>query len=463
MNQINNLNEFCYANLDLIEEKLEKQKKVVLLIAGASSSGKSYAASNLKQFLEQRGHKCCSFSTDNYNKGISGIISDKVNLNYFNGQIEDIDKIKSIIKDIIKDSDFDKKFCEKNIELIKSKMTGEEVSISKNPIKLNLFLKELVKEFSHINFDEATVYDLPKISEDIGLLFENKIIKKREYSKIVSEQISTKDCFDGKDYDIIIIEGIYALNNLLIEKLKNQNPICDFVDSDNKTLFLRRVLRDKKITSFNNAETIKMYLEIVVPEYQKTVLPSRVNADLVLKNPITFDELRQGEINSNQIKVKIDKKTAEKLLQKAEKVTSRYERDLLISDKNYSSDQNNILRVRTVSFNNSNFKLWSLIHKGPIKLRKDKQLIRPINILIDDGQLENCYKDEKSLLNAFENADLIVTDTSVKKCTRLLIQGEKLSIKQKENDLYLEYDGFKKEKIENILKQIVDEENLAKN
>ena len=46
--EYHHLDKWSYANLDLIEELLETSQKAIVLIAGASSSGKSYAARALE-------------------------------------------------------------------------------------------------------------------------------------------------------------------------------------------------------------------------------------------------------------------------------------------------------------------------------------------------------------------------------------------------------------------------------
>ena len=107
------------ANIDLIEETLEKEKKAVVFIAGASSSGKSYCARLLSRTLEKYSHHACIISLDSYNHGLSGIIPNKVNLHYFNGSLTHLDEIIKIIKDIIIKIPFSKKYDENTLNLIR--------------------------------------------------------------------------------------------------------------------------------------------------------------------------------------------------------------------------------------------------------------------------------------------------------------------------------------------------------
>ena len=43
---------WIFANTDLAEEQLEKSSKALIIIAGASSSGKSFLAASLKKAFE---------------------------------------------------------------------------------------------------------------------------------------------------------------------------------------------------------------------------------------------------------------------------------------------------------------------------------------------------------------------------------------------------------------------------
>ena len=83
MLELSSLSRFRFFNLDRVQEILETNSKAVILICGASSSGKSYVADLLKQTLNDANLKSITISTDSYNKGISGIICDKVNSLYF--------------------------------------------------------------------------------------------------------------------------------------------------------------------------------------------------------------------------------------------------------------------------------------------------------------------------------------------------------------------------------------------
>ena len=60
-----------------IEQQIKQNNKKIVLVAGASSSGKSYSSQVLCDYLCQNGIKARVYSADNYYKGVSRIITEK--------------------------------------------------------------------------------------------------------------------------------------------------------------------------------------------------------------------------------------------------------------------------------------------------------------------------------------------------------------------------------------------------
>ena len=141
---------WIFANMDLAEEQLEKSSKALIIIAGASSSGKSFLAASLKKAFEGAGKRCLTFSLDQYNFGLSGIIPNKVNLNYFHSSLENMPEIIKRIKKIIINVPFDKKYDWDTLPKIK-----EEIKDLLPEDKLDVFIPALNEEWKKLNFDEV--------------------------------------------------------------------------------------------------------------------------------------------------------------------------------------------------------------------------------------------------------------------------------------------------------------------
>ena len=308
---VHHVDKWGYCNLDLVEEVLEKEKKAIVLIAGASSSGKSFCADYLATMLKHNGHHAVTISLDKYNVGLSGIIPNKVNANYFSGGLKDMKTIRKRIKDIIYDVPFDKKYAPEVLDRI-----ADSLSDVIDPSRMPTFLKGLKEEWAKLNFDETTVYDLKEACRDIKKLCQDKRIRAKEYSKIVSERVPSDLIIDGKDYDCIIVEGIYALDKTVLRELgKAKNVVKDFIAGNAKSLFLRRIIRDSKISSASNAFTTKLYFTSILKSYQETIFPSRLESDILLYNDMAFSEIRAGDLYTTQEEIHIlDERKAKKLL-----------------------------------------------------------------------------------------------------------------------------------------------------
>ena len=435
--EVTSINKWKYYNIDRVQEILETNKKAIVILSGASSSGKSYCAKVLQQALSEENLNSVIISTDSYNKGISGIITDKVNNNYFYGKLENVDEIKHIIKDCIINTDFNEKFNDNNLKIIKTKIRN---LINKKDI--DLFLKSLQKEFSIINFDEPSVYDLLQTAKDINKIIENKTIKEKKYSKIISEQQDSNIYIEGDKIDVIIVEGIYALDDCLIKNIPSSSIVSNFVESDAKTLFLRRVLRDAKITSCDNCFTISAYFKYIVPSYINTILINKQKATFILKNNMNFSEIRSGTLYNTKEKIRVTNSNLIKNLLKFGKIVSKEkQRDIYFCGQDENDTKQNLLRLRTIyDENKKEYLPTSLVHKGAIKSRSDNKIIRPVNILIKEGDFYKIFNDENDFINSMKNASFKIDGEVIKTRIRLKIKNQELIIDDIKNQgIYIEF------------------------
>lgn len=442
------LDKWGYANLDLVEEAIQEGGKALVIISGASSSGKSYAAKYLQDLLKENGHNVISMSLDQYDIGLSGIVPNKVNLNFFDGSLPNMEAIKKKIKDVIYDIDFDKKYDEKALEKIRVAVKG---LVSED--KMDRFIQALSIEWKRVNFDETTVYDLHEASLDIKKLLSGQKVQEKMYSKIVSERVPNDVILDGNGVDCIIVEGIYALDDSFIQEFSNQDTIKNFIDGNPKSLFLRRVIRDTKISSASSPFTINLYFKYIVKAYNSTILPSRNNADIILNNDMTFSELRAGDlyVTKDEIFTR-DDKYVDSLLKESQILSTQLQKDIYFSSENENLATSNILRLRELSVDNGKtYYPSSLVHKGAMKTRKDNKLIRPINILLKEEEISQVWKTEEEVLSDFLNAGFSISKMEKKTKIKLIYKKQPLTIRRIQGrGSYIEFDAL-------INKSIVEE------
>jgi uridine kinase len=426
--EFHHLDKWGYANLDLVEEVEEHSPKAVVLIAGASSAGKSFAATFLKNLLGKNGHKAVILSLDQYNFGLSGIVPNKVNDNFFGGKIEKLPAIEEEIKKIIYHVPFEEKFSAPILLKIK-----EKIKDLLPADQMEKFLSGLSSEWKKLNFDEPSVYNLKEASQDIHTLFENGRIFSKLYSKVVSERVPSKTEVDGSAYDVILCEGIYGLTKGITDSLSNLPVLKNFVDGNAKSLFLRRIIRDSRITSADNIFTVSLYFKYIVESYQSTILPAREEADVILNNDMTFTEMRAGSLYVTKDEIFTPKEDVPSLLIQEGKVDRvSYQRDFFFTVKgeNPLKRANNILRMREISSDcGKTYVLSSLVHKGAPKSRKDDKLIRPINVLLKEGEIEKVWKNEEECLSDFKRAGFEIGNIEIKKKTYLIYKGQEITMR----------------------------------
>ncbi len=444
---------WLFANMDLAEEQLESKPKALIVIAGASSSGKSFLSVSLKKAFERRGKRCLTFSLDQYNFGLSGIIPNKVNENLFNSSLENIEEIRKRIKEVIFNLPFDKKYEKDVLPLIKEKvkdLVPEE--------KMDLFLNGLYDEWLKLNFDEPTVYNLPEAAEDIKVLFNNGKIEAKTYSKIYSERLPSEATLDGNDYDVIIVEGIYALNDNFISRVEELNPVKNFIEGDPKTLFLRRIIRDKKGTSASSAFTISLYFKYILNSYNKTILPTKKVADIVLENDFSFGELREGDLYTSRDTFPIENIASIKVLKENSTILDvSYQKDFYFTVPGEKLENQNLLRFREISLDEGKTYIpGSLVHKGAPKFRMDNKIIRPINVFLDEEEIGKVWKKSDEVIFAFLDNGFQISKAEEKIKTKINYKGQEFSIYEvRGKQAYIEIGANPSPEIVNIVKDFV--------
>jgi len=449
---IKHFDEWVYVNSDLVEEMLEKQSKAIVVISGASSSGKSFTAHSLAKQLSNEGHNVLNISLDQYNNGLSGIIPNKVNEHDFNNSLNNPDKIKAEIKKIIIDIPFEEKYSDSALKLIKNSIRD----YFENGSDLDKFLSACQREWKVVNFDESSVYNLNEAAEDVKLLLANKKIKEKRYSKIVSERLETNTFIDGKDYDVIILEGIYALDKSFVDNLKDVMVAKNFISSNPKSLFLRRMIRDAKETSASNAFTMNIYFKYIVESYKNTILPTKASADIVFQNDMTFFESREGLLYKTKDDHFVSKKEVENLKKKAEIIHVSYRKDFYFKVEGEKNPDMNILRLREYSRNQGKtYQPGSIVHKGTPKVRKDDKIIRPVNVFLNEDEFPLVWKDEESCLNDFKKAGFEVYKIERKIKTKVKYMNAEFTIFELEDKQYLEHPSdISEKKMEEIINSI---------
>ncbi|TDM23622.1 uridine kinase [Macrococcoides canis] len=141
------------------------------------------------------------------------------------------------------------------------------------------------KNQDHLTFEERlkTNYDHP-FAFDNELLIQN--LKDLRNGKTVevptydySNHTRSKKTITFEPKDVIIVEGIFALENT---ELRDLMDVKIYVDTDADLRILRRIVRDIKERGRTMESVIDQYLTVVRPMHNQFIEPTKKYADIII-------------------------------------------------------------------------------------------------------------------------------------------------------------------------------------
>lgn len=141
------------------------------------------------------------------------------------------------------------------------------------------------KDQSHLTFEERlqTNYDHP-FAFDNDLLIQNLIdlrngipVEVPTYDYVNHTRSPETIAFQPKD--VIIIEGIFALEN---KTLRDLMDVKIYVDTDADLRILRRLMRDTKERGRSMESVIDQYMSVVRPMHNQFIEPTKRYADIII-------------------------------------------------------------------------------------------------------------------------------------------------------------------------------------
>lgn len=141
------------------------------------------------------------------------------------------------------------------------------------------------KDQSHLTFEERlqTNYDHP-FAFDNDLLIQNLIdlrngipVEVPTYDYVNHTRSPEAIAFQPKD--VIIVEGIFALEN---KTLRDLMDVKIYVDTDADLRILRRLMRDTKERGRSMESVIDQYMSVVRPMHNQFIEPTKRYADIII-------------------------------------------------------------------------------------------------------------------------------------------------------------------------------------
>ena len=156
------------------------------------------------------------------------------------------------------------------------------------------------KENGEYDFESIKAVDTNLFNKQLSKLLEGEKVLLPEYNFVLGKK-EYKKHLQIKDNDIIIIEGLHALNDELTMAIENRykykiyiSPLTQLnIDNHNRihtsdTRRLRRIIRDNKYRGHMANETLKMWKTIREGEEQY-IFPYQDSADIVVNTALVYE------------------------------------------------------------------------------------------------------------------------------------------------------------------------------
>nr|WP_308149340.1 uridine kinase [Spiroplasma sp. AdecLV25b] len=137
--------------------------------------------------------------------------------------------------------------------------------------------KLTLEERKRTNFDHPDAFDMELLIHDLEQLLLGNAIEEPIYDFTINTRSKgTKVIGPG---DVVILDGIFALENAILRKL---STIKIFVDTDSDTRLLRRIKRDVSFRNRSLDSVLQQYALTVKPMHDAFVEPTKRYADIII-------------------------------------------------------------------------------------------------------------------------------------------------------------------------------------
>lgn len=170
------------------------------------------------------------------------------------------------------------------VKEIVNKAGLDDVLIIKHDDYYKDFPMQSFEDRKKINYDHPESLDNDLLFAHLNALLKGETIEKPIYDFIHFKRDETKE--EIKSKKVIIVEGILILVDERIRKLAD---LSLFVELDDDTRFIRRMLRDMEERGRSLESIIRQYQMTVKPMFHEFVRPTKRYADVIIPNDSKHD------------------------------------------------------------------------------------------------------------------------------------------------------------------------------
>ncbi len=153
----------------------------------------------------------------------------------------------------------------------------------------------------NLDFESVNAIDIDLFNKHMTKLLEGETVLLPEYNFLTGEREYKDRCLQIKDDDIIIVEGLHALNDQLTVSIEDKNKYKIFisplthinVDNHNRVHAtdvrkIRRIVRDNKYRGYTASDTLKMWEKIKEGE-EIFIYPFQRDVDAIINSSLVYE------------------------------------------------------------------------------------------------------------------------------------------------------------------------------
>ena len=158
-----------------------------------------------------------------------------------------------------------------------------------------------VDEFGEYVFESIKAIDLNLFNRHLAKLLDGEKVQIPDYNFVTGKREYNKKYLKLEKDDIVVIEGLHAINDELTMAVDRINKFKIFIgpftqlniDNHNRihtsdTRRLRRIVRDNKTRGYNAADTLRMWKKIREGE-EKYIFPYQHDVDAVINSALLYE------------------------------------------------------------------------------------------------------------------------------------------------------------------------------
>jgi len=140
------------------------------------------------------------------------------------------------------------------------------------------------EERKKMNYDHPSSLDNKLLEQQLTALKQGEAVDKPIYDFVAYTRSNKTETIHPKK--VIIVEGILILENENIRALSDMNL---YVELDDDTRFIRRLLRDMNERDRTLDSVVNQYLTTVKPMFHRFIKPTKRYADVIIPNDRSHD------------------------------------------------------------------------------------------------------------------------------------------------------------------------------